>query len=250
MYDLTKIKNDVRKPPRICIYGGHGVGKTSLACQADKPFLINLEDGIPDRLFGKVENVVPKDYSEFVSILEALYTQDHEYKTVIIDTLDKLEVLILKKVCQENGWADASKSPYYSAYKIMTKVWENLIVGFDLLRDKGMTVILLAHAGVLEMRDPILPTYDYLGLRLNKKEAENIPDWCDFVGYALIKTYTTNEGKRTLAQTAGEHVIMTHTNPAYTAKTRYEMPDEIPMEWSALAQYIPALNSEQNTKEE
>ena len=74
-----------------------------------------------------------------------------------------------------------------------------------------------------------------------------------FPNLALVKTYTTNDGKRNLATTAGEHVILTHSNPAYTAKTRYEMPDEIPMVWSELAKYLyptePQTTTKKTTKE-
>lgn len=33
-------------PPRICIYGGHGIGKSTLASQFPKPIFISTEDGI------------------------------------------------------------------------------------------------------------------------------------------------------------------------------------------------------------
>ena len=248
-YNLAELKEDLEKPPRICIYGGHGVGKTTLACGAEKPFLINLEDGIPRKLFGKVPNEIPTNYAECMDLLRALYTQDHGYKTVIIDTVDKLEVFMARKVCEENGWRDVSESPYRSANNKMSALWDNSILpGLDLLREKGMTIILLSHSKITQVKDPLLPEYDKHTPHLNKREMETVPDWCDVVGYAIVKTYTVSDGKRTLATTAGEHVILTHSNPAYTAKTRYEMPDEIPMVWSEMAKYLYPTEPQTTTK--
>lgn len=249
MYDLTKIKNDVRKPPRILIHGIEGVGKTSFACQAPSPIMLNLERGIPDRYIESMPQFQADTYQDCIDLLGSLYKQEHPYKTLIIDSLDVLEVILTAQAQKTIGSNELTKN-YGAGYSERSNMWSNIILGLNALNDKGMIILCIAHSVVTKVMDPLLPEYDKQTLRLYKTETSRFVDWSDITGYALIKTYTSNEGKRNLAQTAGEHVIMTHTNPAYTAKTRYEMPDEIPMEWSALAQYIPALNSEQNTKEE
>ena len=78
---LRKGKQDV--PPRICIYGGHGIGKSTLASKFPAPIFISTEDGL-DSLdvtsfprATKVEDVVEN--------IKTLIKEDHEFKTVVID---------------------------------------------------------------------------------------------------------------------------------------------------------------------
>ena len=246
-YNLAELKTNLAKPPRICIYGGEGVGKTTFACKSHKPLVLNLEDGIPPAL-SSIPNIRAKTYAECMDVLEALYTQDHDFKTVVVDSLDVIEEMITHKVCAENRYTDISKGAYGAGYQARTAVWANFFKCLDLLRDKGLTIILIAHAAVVKVADPLLPEYDKQSIHLYKTESLRVVEWCDVVGYALVKTYTTNDGKRNLATTAGEHVILTHSNPAYTAKTRYEMPDEIPMVWSEFAKYLYPTEQTANTK--
>ena len=240
MYDLKQLKAYVEKPARVCIYGDWGVGKTTFVCGAESPLIINLEDNLPEA-YHHISSVTPKDYRGVMDILEALYTQDHAFKSVIIDSIDVLEEYITVKICADNGWADITKGPYHKGYEVRSATWKNMTAGLDLLREKGMTIILVAHEAVKKMADPLLPEYDKQSLHIYKDDAQKILDWCDVVGYARITSYVTVDGKRNLATSAGEHVVLCHTNPAYAAKTRYaNMPEEIPMIWSELAKYLPS----------
>ena len=90
------------KPPRILIYGVSGVGKTTLAASAPSPVFILTEDGL-----GALDVPHFSLATSFDDILQAqgaLYTEPHEFKTVVVDSLDWLEPLVWKHVCERNGW--------------------------------------------------------------------------------------------------------------------------------------------------
>ena len=90
---LARIITDGAIPPaRILIYGPHGIGKTTWACSAPAPIVIQTEDGL-----GRLR--VPhfplcRTYADVLESIGALYTDEHEYKTVVLDSLDWLEQLI------------------------------------------------------------------------------------------------------------------------------------------------------------
>ena len=87
------------KPPRLICYGPGGIGKTSFAASMDKCVIVQSEDGI-----GKIECdhfPVAKSYEEFMTNLNSLLTEDHEFRVACIDSLDWLETLLWDHVCKK-----------------------------------------------------------------------------------------------------------------------------------------------------
>ena len=44
-------------------------------------------------------------YAEVAEALDALLEEDHDYGTVVVDSVDWLEPLIWAEACKRNGWA-------------------------------------------------------------------------------------------------------------------------------------------------
>ena len=89
--DLNRIASP--KAPRIIIYGPHGVGKNTFAGSAPNPVLINIEDGHPA---GSAIDSFPvaKTFADVMEAMTALYSEDHNFETLIVDSLDWLEPMI------------------------------------------------------------------------------------------------------------------------------------------------------------
>ena len=88
-------KKSKLKPPKLVLYGGAGIGKTSFAASMNSPIFVLTEDGM-----GKIECdhfEVAKDYDSFLTNVKSLLDEEHEYKTVAIDSLDWLEPLIWER---------------------------------------------------------------------------------------------------------------------------------------------------------
>ena len=65
-----------------------------------------------------------------------------------------------------------------------------------------------------------------------------------FTNYkTLVKTTDVGfNNKVTRGTSTGERIMHTNERPAYLAKNRYNLPDQLPLEWSALAEAITGNN--------
>ena len=86
MLDLTQLKPTLeQKPPRIIIYGGGGIGKSTFASDAPDVFFFDIEGGL-DGIECAKQPI--KTWDDAVQTMTALIEQDHSFKTVAVDSLD------------------------------------------------------------------------------------------------------------------------------------------------------------------
>jgi hypothetical protein len=231
-------------PRRMTVYGTAGVGKSTFATCAPSPIVIQTEDGLNEIDCHKFP--VAQSFDEVMQSLAALYQEDHAYRTVVIDSLDWLERLIWAKVCATRQVATIEDIGYGKGYAFALTHWRDVLDGLTALRDrKGMTVILIAHARIERFENPETEAYDRYVPRLHKTAAAMVAEWSDEVLFATYKVFTkaTEEGfnqKRVQGLGTGERVLRTTERPSHLAKNRLNLPDELPLAWSAFAQHLPA----------
>lgn len=232
------------KPPRIVIYGVHGVGKTTFAAGAPDPVFIWTEEG--QGVLDVTGFPLARTFSEVMEALAALYTEDHEFKTLVVDSLDWLEPLIWQQTCLDNGWRSIEDPGYGKGYVAATDLWRQYIEGLNALRDeKGMTIVQIAHADVRRFDNPETEPYDRYVIKLHQRSSALIQEHSDIVLFANYQISTTKADvgfnkKVTRAVGSGVRVAYTAERPAFLAKNRYQLPDQIPLEWAALAAALPA----------
>ena len=252
--DLATLPTVHDHPPRVLLLGGRGVGKTTIATSTPNPFFMNLEKSRISRDLG-LGHQTPETYAEVLDLIDSLQMQEHNYQTLVIDTVDKLEMLLTEYICQTHGYNNIAQTKWGEGLSFRTTEWIRFLGLLDDLNSKrGMFIILIAHSTVVKVEEPMLPDYDMHTLKLYKRDGPIIADWVDIIGYCRIKTYTTKDGERNLAQTAGEREICCQPNPSYEAKTRYlGIPNEITMSWDLLLEYMRngsyVQTDEQNKKE-
>jgi hypothetical protein len=130
-----------------------------------------------------------------------------------------------------------------------------LLSGLDALRtQRGMCVILLAHAKIEKFEDPESAAYDRYSPRLHKHAAALVTEWSDAVLSATRKFRTEKEeqgfGKeRTIAvplgADGGERILRTVGGPSCVAKNRFSLPGELPLSWQALMNAMINPNPQQ-----
>lgn len=241
---LASLQKHLPKPPRIIIYGDPGLGKTTFGVSAPNPVVIQTEDGL-----GSLEATafpLASSYEDVIEALSSLYTEDHDYKTLVIDSLDWLEPLIWQRVCLDNKIETIEKLAYGKGYVEAVYHWRSFFDGITALRDaKGMTIIMTAHNEIKRVEDPTLPAYDRHDLKLHKRAAAVAEEFADVILFAASQTNTVTEDagfnqKRTRAVTTGQRVMHTVGQPAFLAKSRFPLPPVLPLAWSALSDAMSA----------
>jgi hypothetical protein len=230
------------------IYGTEGIGKSSTAAQAPNAIFIPTEDGLDqiDCARFTFDGPCATRLSEVTDALTALIRESHDYHTVVIDSADWLERLVWDVLCEQYNVSNIEKvdGGYARGYTHAMTYWRRMLDDLDLLRnERGMAVILLAHAKVEKFDDPEASAYDRYSPRLHKHVTALLTEWVDAVLFATRKVITKTEDagfnrKRTIASglgsDGGDRVLRTVGSPACVAKNRFNLPAELPLSWSAL----------------
>ena len=209
--NLASLAKNTIKPPRIIIHGDAGCGKTTFGACADAPVFIQTEDGL-----GSLDATAFPLATSFTDVMEAigtLYSEPHEFKTLVVDSLDWLEPLVWKHTCEfwtdkkgdANRLASIEDAGYGKGYVEALGYWRQFFSGITALRDeRKMTIVMIAHSEQKRVEDPLLPPYDR-------------------------------------AVTTGTRVIHTVGQPAFLAKNRFNLPPVLPLTWADFAKHMPAL---------
>jgi hypothetical protein len=227
------------KPRRVMLYGVHGIGKSTFGANGPKPVFIQTEDGLANIDCARFP--LAQSFADVMQAVAELYTEPHEYWTVVVDSLDWLERLIWASVCEAKGKDSIEEFGFGKGYTFALDPWKQFLDGLDALRnDRQMMVVLLAHAKIERFENPETDSYDRYSPRLHKSASAMIQEWCDEVLFATYKVHTkqTDEGfdrTRTRAIGSGDRILRTTERPAHVAKNRLALPDELPLDFAAYA---------------
>ena len=96
----------------------------------------------------------------------------------VVDSLDAVEKVVWRDVCRSQGWPSIEVPGY-------GKVTSSLVPGGSIFsrvsdyvrRQRGTTVVLLAHSAIETINDPRAASYTSYQLRLHKRARGLVQDW-------------------------------------------------------------------------
>lgn len=238
------------RPVIATILGDAGMGKTTLAATFPKPVVIRAEDGVQ----GVPEEIKPdalpplKTVDDLWAQLGALVKEEHDYKTVIVDSVTQLEQMFVQHIVETDPKKPRSINQALGGYgagvSAVGALHQRVRKAASSLVERGIHVVFIAHADTVTIEPPDGDPYTRYDLRLNKRSVAPYTDNVDIVAYLRLQTYTTGDGERKKAISDGSRVLVTYATPSNISKNRYGIVEDLPVEvgQNPMAPFIPSLN--------
>lgn len=247
-------RGKVATAQKVVLYGPEGIGKSSLAAKFPEPGFIDTEGSTGNMDVARFDK--PTSWTFLLQQLEYV-KQNRPFKTLVIDTVDWAERMAIEHICNINQKASIEDFGYGSGY---IKLEEEMGRFLNLLQDivdQGINTVLTAHAQIRKFEQPDeMGAYDRYELKLGKKTSARtsalVKEWADMVLFINYKTYsvaTDDKGRKHKAQ-GGTRTMFTTHHPAWDAKNRHNLPDELPLDFSHIAHIfnVPSQQQQQPTQ--
>lgn len=233
------------------IVGEGGMGKTTLAATFPNPVFILTENGMAS--FGNQAPPafpVAKSSGDVMQMLSILANEQHNYQTVVIDSITKLNILIEQEVVSGDPKAQSINTAcggYGAGFGAVAEVHRQVKQWCDYLTEtKGMNIVFIAHADKETVRPPDADEYTRYSLRMHAKSQSHYSDDLDLVGYIKLNTFVTGTGDKMKATTDGSRALVCCPTPSNVSKNRYGITQELPLGAgdNPLYQFIPSLQAQ------
>lgn len=239
---LSRIKRgQIELPPRVMLSGPQGIGKTTWASKSPSPLFIAAEDGLTG--MGHVERFAPASAAELTEFLNELLQAPTAFQNIVFDTADWLERMIHEHICKRDNYKDIEaygggwgKGDKISGYELVA-----LLQKLEQIREKHKVgIIFLSHVQIKTFTPPGGDAYDRYQPKGGKQFTGVLAEWVDASLFAVHEVFKSEADKKAPKIIAGERIIKTSWSPAWDAKNRYNLPEELPLEWDAFEQAVAA----------
>jgi phage nucleotide-binding protein len=233
--DLKTLSKPSGQRPIICtLFGEGGMGKTTLAAMFPNPVFIRTEDGTASLAGNDNVSLFPLATStqDVLDAIEALATQKHDHKTLVIDSITQLATMVeaeivaadpkAKSINQAGGGYGAGYSTAAEKHR-QIRDWAG-----SLAYEKGMNVIFIGHADTEMLDLPDMDAFARYTVRMHKKSLPHYTDNVDLVGLIRLKTLIRGgDGDKKRAISTGEREIICHPQASSVTKNRFNVSEPL-----------------------
>ena len=222
-------------PVKGILYGVEGIGKTTMAAKWPKPLFLDVENGSWQM---DVARVVPGSYAEFKDCIRQLIADSMGYQTLVIDSADWLETMMIKHICTEANITSIEKyeKGYGKGWNKLAEDWAALLDRLDMIRTRqGMNILFVAHSRIKRYEPADDTGHDRYTLTLAEKSADVLKKWSDLTLFVKYDTWTVDEGGKVKVKGGDKRVMYSKFHPCWDAKNRYGLPDKMPFEFEQIA---------------
>lgn len=184
------VKGVQDRAQRVIVYGPEGVGKSTLASELPAPIFLDTEDGTSHL---DVPRVVCQSMGDVLDAVRALLKEEHGYRSVVIDTIDWCESMMVAAVVAEANnpkIKNIEDFGYGKGYTVLAKYAQDFLGVLNSLVARGLHVVLLAHSRRVKVELPdSVGSYDKYELKLTKQVAPLVKEWSDallFLNFVTI----------------------------------------------------------------
>lgn len=242
---LRSSKSD--NPPIVLLYGVDGIGKTSLAAEFPNPIYLPTEgERAPSDVDMPTADI--SSLNDVFVLFEQLLMEEHEFKSVIIDSLDGLEPLVWQATCGRLGINSIEEAGFGKGYVEADTEWNEFLSACAALARAGIYVVQLAHPEIVRFDSPTTDPYSRYQPKLHKRANALVREKADVVAFlnyriSLKEKEVARQTKVTHAEGGKERQVHLNEGAGFNAKNRYSMPDTISYRkgqgFAELAKYWP-----------
>ena len=234
-------RGQIRSSLRYLFYGVEGVGKTTLVADAPRPLLLDIEGGADNlaryQFRDAVGGHVPQSYEDVVAAIDDLIaTPGHGFESLGIDTVDALESLIQRYLCEQHKKSGIEDFGFGKGYKATVEELRRFLSKLDAVRAQGVQIILIGHSFVSTFKNPEGEDFDRYQLHVHKDFGGQTKEWCDVVGFIRFEggaaklTGDESRSKRARGWGTNRRLVQLAREAAWDAKCRLSMPAEIDLD--------------------
>ncbi|MDT2405200.1 ATP-binding protein, partial [Enterococcus avium] len=238
------ITGKIPKAQKVVLYGVEGIGKSTFASQFPAPLFIDTEDST---LHMDVKRFPKPTSWEMLMQQVDFVKQNKPCQTLVIDTMDWAEDLCKRHLMAANGWNAIDSEGYGKKFVALAEQMGGLLNKLSEVIDMGINVVVTAHAMLRKKEEPDeMGAFDRYELKLEKKTAPLVKEWADMVLFANYKTTVITDSKTNSKKaTGGQRMMYTTHRPAWDAKNRIGLADELPFEYVQIVQAFSEVTQPQ-----
>ncbi len=230
---FTITKGKQRSAIRLCAYGSEGIGKSTFASRFPDPLFIDVEGGTKQLAIARFPT--PETWSELLEEIDAVIEEPDVCRTLVIDTIDRSESLLIAHLLKEAGKNSIEDFGYGKGWTLLSERFlKDFLNRLDKVIAKGVNVVLLAHAQMRKLESPDEPPYDRWELKVSKKVAPIVKEWADILLFMNYDVMVVEENGRNKAKGTAKRRMHANHRPTYDAKNRYGLPDDMDLSFEPL----------------
>lgn len=232
---------------KVVIYGQEGVGKSTLAAAFPGAVFIDCEGSTTRMDVRRLPK--PTSWQMLCDEVEFVRQQhaQRDYRTLIIDTFDWAERLVLDDICTTHKVSGIEGLNYGKGWEYEKEMIGRFLDSTEDLIAAGIHVVLLCHAVTKKTTLPEeMEEYDHWELKLGNKTTNKIApllkEWSDMTLFLAFRTNiiaTDDKGKKHKA-TSSERVMYTTKTAWWDAKNRFGLEERLPLDFGVLSHLFTA----------
>jgi len=204
------------------IYGPPKIGKSTWCANAPKALFLSTEPGLNAL---EVYQMPVYGWGDFGEACAEIAAGGHEFKTIVIDTIDNAYLFCVEYICRKHSVLHVSDLPYGKGYALVNKEFQRVLNKLALL---PYGLILVSHSVEKDIdaktgkQTVIVPT-------LPDKARKLCANLADLILYCDLELDSDNEGKPYMRR-----VVRTKPHTNYEAGDRTgKLPETLPLDFHA-----------------
>ena len=220
---------------KIVIYGVEGIGKSTLAAQFPQPVFIDTEGSTKEMDVARFDP--PSSWPMLISQVQYVIDHPDICRTLVLDTADWAEQLMIRHICAQRQWTGLEDPGYGKGYQYAAEEWGGQLLNrLSEVAARGVNVVVTAHAWLRKVDLPEeAASYDHWEMKTSRKVAPMLREWADGVLFLHYETIVVKNAEKKAKAQGGRRVIETTHTPYWDAKNRWNLPEKLPLEFSAIA---------------